>query len=106
MNRMTNGWWTLMLMGLLAGSCHKQATLETVIGQEMARGESYDSLFLGLDLTLSKKAFYDSCWQLNRLGHVRQGPANASVEYIFHDKDQHAIVLNFYPKFTGNRISE
>ena len=66
--------------------------------------ENYDSLFLGMYLGMDKKAFYDHCWELNRLKVFSHGPTNTSVEYKLATELEQPVLMRFYPSFYKDKI--
>ena len=67
-------------------------------------GKNYDSLFLGISLGMEKQAFYDHCWELNRLQVFTQGPKNQEVEYVLKDELNAPVMMRFYPSFFHDKI--
>ena len=66
--------------------------------------KNYDSLFLGMHLGMDKKAFYDHCWELNRLKVFTNGPKSASVEYKLTQELDEPVMMRFYPSFYKDKI--
>jgi hypothetical protein len=62
--------------------------------------------FMGLYLGMPQKDFYMQCWELNRMGLVKQGPDNKTVEYQLKTELKYPALMNFYPGFVDDRISE
>ncbi|RMG73575.1 MAG: hypothetical protein D6722_03550 [Bacteroidetes bacterium] len=89
----------LGLMGLTA--CQGSA-YERTLARELASGERYDSLFLGIHFGMSARDFYGHCWKLNQDSLIRQGPNNLSVQYIFEEGFRDRMFMNFYPNFTND----
>jgi len=86
------------LIGILGlSSCASE--YERTLKRELASGERYDSLFLGLSLGMSAEDFYKQCWDMNKVGLIKQGPSNMSVQHEIHTFREKAF-MNFYPKFT------
>jgi hypothetical protein len=71
---------------------------------ELASGERYDSLFMGLYLGMTQKDFFMHCWNLNRKGLVKQGPKNQTVEYLMKSELKYPATMNFYPNFANEKI--
>lgn len=86
--------------------CSKRSRYERKLKHELASGIRNDSLFMGLYLGMPQKDFYMQCWELNRLGLVKQGPDNKTVEYQLKTELKHPALMNFYPGFADGRISE
>jgi len=66
--------------------------------------KKYDSLFLGMYLGMDRKAFYDHCWELNRLKVFSHGPTNTSVEYRLATELNEPVLMRFYPDFYKDKI--
>ena len=66
--------------------------------------KKYDSLFLGIHLGMERKAFYDHCWELNRLKVFSHGPTNTSVEYKLATELNEPVLMRFYPTFYKEKI--
>jgi hypothetical protein len=73
--------------------------------RELAKNIRKDSIFFGIYLGMPAKDFYTHCWELNKTGLIRQGPANTSVYYEIHDF-KHPSSMEFYPRFYDNKIIE
>jgi hypothetical protein len=61
---------------------------------------------MGIYLGMPAKDFYLHCWELNRRGIIKQGTNNTTVEYVLKNELKHPALMDFYPTFTDNRISE
>lgn len=46
------------------------------------------------------------CWKLNRSGLIKQGSNNTTVEHRLSNELKHPALMDFYPTFTDDRISE
>lgn len=68
-------------------------------------GEQKDSLFLGLSLGMTKKAFFDTCWSLNRQKIVKEG-MGMNVEYILYDGFKGKVKMLFFPTFQKEKVAE
>jgi hypothetical protein len=66
----------------------------------------YDSLFLGFSLGMEKKAFYDLCWEYNKMGLFTHGPTNQSVEYLLTKEAKSNVIMRFYPTFENDKVYE
>jgi hypothetical protein len=92
----------MMFFVLLAG-CGDQYHYNRLVEEEIAGGVRHDSLFLGISFGMTQKDFYTHCWNLNKAGLVKQGPGNATVQYIYKDLKEPAE-MNFYPAFYKGMI--
>ena len=96
----------LLLTFFLALACEQKSPYERLLEAELASGERYDSLFLGLRFGMTSKEFFTACWDLNKQGLVRQGTRNATVVYDVSEELPHAAKMDFYPRFYEDRIVE
>ncbi len=94
----------LLLTFLLALACEQKSPYERLLEEELAGGERYDSLFLGLGFGMSSKEFFAACWELNKQGLVRQGTYNATVVYDVSKELPHSAKMDFYPRFYEDKI--
>jgi hypothetical protein len=92
----------LMATGVFTMGC-KQSEYDRMEAYELARNVRYDSLFLGLELGMSRKDFFTSCWEMNKQGLIIQGPGNLSVEYVLDTPSiKSKAFMRFYPDFTND----
>jgi len=74
--------------------------------RSLSNEKKYDSLFLGMYLGMEKKAFFDHCWELNRLKVFTNGPKSASIEYKLAKDLAQPVMMRFYPSFHNEKIFE
>jgi hypothetical protein len=100
--------WILpvLLAGIILLGCSPKSRYERRLKQELASGERYDTLFMGIYLGMSDKDFYSHCWLLNREGLIRQGSGNMSVQRELKDELKHPATMDFYPEFGQGKIVE
>lgn len=91
------------LIGLAA--CGNKHEYHKIVEKELAKGERYDSVFLGFYLGMPKKDFYDKCWNLNKQGLMRQGAENTSVNFQM-DMLGKKTSVDFYPTFYQDKAYE
>ncbi|WPR75499.1 hypothetical protein [Algoriphagus sp. NG3] len=72
--------------------------------QQLASGKQENELFLGLELGMGKKLFYEKCWQMNNEGILTNGPSELSVEYQVQMPSSLSTKMRFYPKFQDEKI--
>jgi len=96
----------LIFFSIINIGCTPRAKYEHRLKEELASGVRYDSLFMGLYLGMPQKDFYTHCWQLNRMGLVKQGMRNTTVEYQIKKELKYPAMMNFYPSFVNNKIAE
>lgn len=90
------------LVFALLFSC--QTPYEKMEKRELASGKTQNELFLGLELGMDRKAFYQTCWDLNQQGLLINGPSELSVEYTPEMPSGHPAKMMFYPKFEDEKI--
>ena len=105
MTKYLNGSWWIIGLVLFIFSCQPKSEYHQLIEQELASGERHDSLFLGIYLGMSSKAFFDHCWQLNKQNILDQG-GGVSVRYELKDELKAPATANFYPTFYQDTIRE
>lgn len=105
MNRMMKVWiWVVSALALLSAcSDDPYAALKS---SALNAGIRQDSVFLGLELGMSRQQFFDRCWSLNRQKLVKEGPSNSSVQYPLKNELGAAAVMQFYPNFHQDRAFE
>ena len=96
----------LAFFSILNIGCTPRAKYEHRLKKELSSGVRYDSLFMGLYLGMPQKDFYTHCWQLNKMGLVKQGMRNTTVEYQIKKELKYPAAMNFYPSFVNNKIAE
>ncbi len=89
---------------LLVIGCDQRSAYDRIVARELATGARFDTLFLSYALGMSKQAFYDSSWALNRRGLVMQGPQNQNVQYKLPEALPYPATMLFYPDFSADRI--
>ena len=77
---------------------------EKMESRELASGKVENEIFLGLELGMSKKAFYETCWDLNNKGILSNGPSELSVEYDAPMPSGNPAKMRFYPKWEDEKI--
>jgi len=96
----------LILATLILVSCESDYSKK--IKSELKTGETYENLFLNLNVGDTKKDFYDKCWLWNKEGLVSQGPGNQYARYtldLSEGKDSLSNVdLLFYGMFDDDDI--
>lgn len=72
--------------------------------RELDSGRITNNLFLGLELGMDRKAFYDSCTKMNKAGILLDGPTDLMVEYEPTMPSGKPAKMRFYPKYENNKI--
>ena len=76
-----------------------QSPYEKLEEQELSSGKVVKEIFLGLELGMDKKDFFETCWDLNKKGLLTNGPTELSVEYEAKMPSGKTAQMRFYPKF-------
>lgn len=92
---------SLILISLFFSCQSEYAKLEK---QELNSGKVVNDLFFGLELGMNRKAFFETCWEQNRLGVLTNGPTELSVEHSLKMPSGNEARMRFYPKFEEDRI--
>ncbi len=95
-----------LLMTVSFFSCEQKSNYQKLLERELASGERFDSLFLGLELGMTSKEFYVACWEMNQQGLLRQGSANTTVVYELGDQLPYSAKMEFFPSFHEDKIRE
>ena len=90
---------------VLVAGCQQTTPYQRMLETELARTDTLRELFLNYSLGMSRQAFYDSSWALNRRGLVMQGPANQNVQYKLGDQLPYPASMLFYPDFADDQIA-
>ena len=93
-----------LLALVLAGGCGQPSEYDRVVRRELASGALHDSLFLSYRLGMSRQAFYDSSWALNRGGVVMQGPRNEHIQFKLPDALPFEATMLFYADFHADSV--
>ncbi|MHA7131136.1 hypothetical protein [Algoriphagus namhaensis] len=72
--------------------------------RELSSGKVENDIFLGLELGMNRKAFYETCWDLNSQGILTNGPTELSVEYRADMPSGNGAFMRFFPKFEDQKI--
>lgn len=72
--------------------------------EELSSGKVENDLFLGLKLGMTKKEFFETCWELNSQGILVNGPSELSVVYQLELPSGNSAKMQFYPEFNEDKI--
>jgi hypothetical protein len=89
---------------LILGTSSCKSDYQKMVEKELSSGEIVDELFLGLKLGMTKKEFYETCWELNKEGVLTNGPTELSVEYDAKLPSGKTAKMRFYPKFEDDQL--
>lgn len=72
--------------------------------EALSSGKVANELYLGLELGMTKKQFFETCWELNHQGILTNGPSELSVVYNLDMPSKKPAKMQFYPKFYEDKI--
>src|SRR5688500_7281927 len=76
-----------------------------LVKKELSGGQRTDSIFLGIYLGMTPKAFYGHCWEMNKKGLCTDGLNNTAVLYRLNQHElQYPAAMNFYPDFYHDKL--
>ena len=94
--------YSSLLAVLILFSCKSE--YEKLEEKELNSGKKVNELFLGLELGMTRKEFFQTCWDLNKQGLLTNGPTELSVEYTPKMPSGNSAKMRFYPKFEQDKI--
>lgn len=95
-----------VIVVVTVSACSKKQQYKRLVERELASGVRHDTLFLDLKLGMSSEDFYKTCWDLNKMGLIRQGPGNTTVAYEMKEELNFITDVSFYPSFYEDKIYE
>jgi hypothetical protein len=95
----------LIFLMLLSGmsACTQQSQYAEIVEEELASGLRHDTILLGLHFGMPETDFYNTCWQLNQQGLIKEGYSNRTVYYELPGLS-HEGFFDFFPIFKNGRI--
>ena len=87
-------------------ACDNRSEYEKLVDKEMSKGFRADSLFLGIELGMTRKDFFVHCWKLNKQYILDTGPGNLSAQHTIKNDLRQPTYMRFYPNFIDNQIYE
>lgn len=91
-----------LTFALFLFSC--QSEYEKLEKKELGSGKQVNELFLGLELGMDRKTFFETCWELNKQGKLSNGPSALSIEYKTQLASGNQASMRFYPQFELEKI--
>ncbi|MGY6558522.1 MAG: hypothetical protein ACXIT9_04505 [Nitritalea sp.] len=85
-------------------ACSLDSTYEKTKKRELASGQIYEELFLGLEFGMSRKDFFSTCWELNKQGILMNGAHELMVRYQPDLPSGNEANMFFYPRFEGDKL--
>lgn len=101
---MKNLWYLTIASLFLLSLTSCQSEYEKMEKRELDSGKVANELFFGLELGMTRKQFYETCWELNKQGVLTNGPTELSVEHSLVFPSGNAGKMRFYPKFEEDKI--
>lgn len=109
---MTKNFFLLFLLGLLTlNGCNSDADLppleryEKALAKGMASTKSENDVFLGLDLGIPRRAYFDKCTVLNRQKRITMGGGGNAVDYRLKEELPRPATMTFAPDFGDDNKS-
>jgi len=87
-------------------ACQKTSEYRQMLARESLRTDTMGTLFFNYELGMSRQAFYDSSWALNRRGLVTHGPSNRYVQFKLSDEFHHKATMLYYPDFVDDHMAQ
>jgi len=97
--RIFNGLLAIILLAL-SFSCSNQKKSYDNYNEEL------DDIVMGIYFGMEKQDFLDHCWDLNQEGKTAHGTIGNMVMYVDSLNFESKAIVNFYPKFEKDAISE
>ena len=94
----------LCFPALITAACEQPSEYEAMLARETARPDTVRTLFFNYELGMSRQAFYDSSWALNRQELVTHGPSNMNVQYKLTDQLPYEATMLYYPDFKDDQV--
>lgn len=94
----------LYLLAFVTAACERPSEYEVMLARETTRPDTIRTLFFNYELGMSRQAFYDSSWALNRQGLVIHGPNNMNVQYDLTDQMPYEATMLYYPDFRDDQV--
>jgi len=89
-----------IVLYVITFSCNKGTTASSDYD------EALDDIVMGVYFGMEQKDFFDHCWELNQEGKTGHGTIGNMVMYPDSLNFDPKVIVNFYPKFEKNVISE
>lgn len=102
--KIKNALFAIVVISLIASCNAEQTPYNKLVKQELAKGQRFDSLFLGFYFGMKDKQFYDTCTEMNKMGLIAEGTGGTKVLYKIKDALQYPASMNFFPDFYQNKM--
>jgi hypothetical protein len=96
-------------IALLISGCDNSGIgkYNALVANELKTGRRVNSIFFGIYLGMTSKAFFTHCWELNKQGVFTDGTNNM---YVLHKLNKgelkYPAAMNFYPDFFEGKIAD
>lgn len=94
----------ILFLCILFGFFSCQSEYQKMETAELSSGRKVNEIFLGLELGMTQKEFYEACWTMNNEGTLSNGPTELSVEYSTAMPSGNSAKMRFFPKFDDKKI--
>ncbi len=102
--KIKNALFAIVVISLIASCNTEQTPYNKLVKQELAKGQRFDSLFLGFYFGMQAHQFYDTCTQMNKMGLITAGMGGAKVLYKIKDALKYPASMNFFPNFYQDKM--
>jgi|1048.fasta_scaffold03471_2 hypothetical protein len=89
-----------LFISVLSTNCSKEPS------KEKDGIKNPDYLFLDVFFDMTRKEFYDYCWDMNKKKIFTHGTGNTSVQYRLENELKEPVFMRFYPSFHEDKIYE
>src|SRR5450631_1421537 len=96
-----------VIPGILLAGCQMvdgNYSYKKMVEQELASGKTADRLLLAIRFGMSRKEFYDYCWEMHNKGQFEDGSNSTAVLFKVHSGLKHNAFMNFFPDFYKDSI--
>lgn len=93
-----------MVLIFVFGACQTKTEYQQVKERELASGETFNDLFLGLHFGMGRKDFFGTCWELNKQGVLVNGANALQIQYKPDMPSKKPTHMFFYPEFEDNQL--
>ena len=98
-----SGFFMLSLLVFALPACNNGGGYQKLEARELASGIRNDSLFLGIYFGMTRKDFFDHCWNLYEKGVMKEGITGSTVFYPI-KTFKFPASMDFFPTFQEDRI--
>jgi hypothetical protein len=90
---------------LLTAGCHGcNDRYRSLVQTELASGKRVDGLLFDIHFGMTRKEFYDYCWEMHRKDSLDDGGNGSSVLYRMRNQLKYPASMHFFPEFRQDSI--